>query len=145
MAKKSKNAEIVDGVEGAEAAVAALPTGEGIRLSAHPRARRHISIAKGWGGLIAFLLVLKISRGAALPWSDALGRAVVGGVVGYLTLWIIAQNIWRHVALAELEDLRKRLIAKAEDQAAARAAMIAEAEATRAAAADRAAAAVPQG
>ena len=152
MAKKSKNAEIVegvDGVEGAAAAVAALPTGEGIRLSAHPRARRHISIAKGWGGLIAFLLVLKISRGAALPWSDALGRAVVGGVVGYLTLWIIAQNIWRHVALAELEDLRKRLIAKAEQQATAREAMIAEAEATRAAAADRAAAAaaqpVPQG
>jgi hypothetical protein len=141
MAKKDKNAEIVEQVEGAEAAVAALPTGDGIRLSAHPRARRHISIAKGWGGLIAFLLVLKISRGAALPWPDAIERAVVGGVVGYLTLWIIAQNIWRHVALAELEDLRKRLIAKAEEQATARAAMIAEAEATRAAAADRAAAA----
>jgi hypothetical protein len=139
MAKKSKNAEIVDGVEGAAAAVAALPTGEGIRLSAHPRARRHISIAKGWGGLIAFLLVLKISRGAALPWPDAIERAVVGGVVGYLTLWIIAQNIWRHVALAELEDLRKRLIAKAEEQAAAREAAVEEARA----AAEAAAAAVP--
>lgn len=116
----------------AEAAVA--PSGDGIRLSAHPRARRHIAIAKGWGGLIAFLVVLKISRGAALPWPDALGRAVVGGVIGYITLWVIAQTIWRHIALAELEDLRRRLVAKAEAQAAARAAAIAEAEAAASAA-----------
>jgi hypothetical protein len=114
-----------------------VPAGDGIRLSAHPRARRHIAIAKGWGGLLAFLLVLKLSRGAGLPWPDAVGRAVVGGVVGYLTLWMIAQTIWRHIALAELEDLRKRLIAKAEEQQAARereAAAQAEAEAARQAA-----------
>jgi hypothetical protein len=123
----------------AEAAVA--PSGDGIRLSAHPRARRHIAIAKGWGGLIAFLVVLKISRGAALPWPDAIGRAVVGGVIGYITLWVIAQTIWRHIALAELEDLRRRLIAKAEAQAAARAAAVAKAEA---AAASTAAEPVPQ-
>jgi hypothetical protein len=142
MAKKDKDAApadatVVDG-DDAAAAVAALPTGEGIRLSAHPRARRHIAIAKGWGGLIAFLVVLKISRGAGLLWPDALERAVLGGVVGYLTLWMIAQTIWRHVALAELEDLRRRLIAKAEAQAAARAEAIAEAEAA-------AATPVPQG
>lgn len=109
------------------------PGGHGIRLSAHPRARRHIGMAKGWGGLIAFLLVLKLSRGAALPWPDALERAVVGGIVGYLTLWMIAQTIWRHVALAELEDLRRRLIAKAEQQQAEREREIAEAEAAVAA------------
>jgi hypothetical protein len=130
MAKKDKNAEAVAS-DGAEA----LPAGDGIRLSAHPRARRHIAIAKGWGGLIAFLLVLKISRGAALPWPDAIERAVVGGVVGYLAMWIIAQTIWRHIALAELEDLRRRLIAKAEEQVTARQAAIAEAEAAAAAAA----------
>lgn len=143
MAKKDK-AAAAEPVEGAEAAVAALPAGTGIRLSAHPRARRHIGIAKGWGGLIAFLLVLKISRGAALPWTDAIERAVVGGIVGYLTLWIIAQTIWRHVALAELEDLRKRLIAKSEAQAAAREAAVAEAQAAAQAAAS-AATPVPQG
>lgn len=108
--------------------------GSGIRLSAHPRARRHISLAKGWGGIIAFLLVLKLSRGAALPWPDAIERALVGGIIGYLTLWVIAQTIWRHVALAELEDLRKRLIAKAEEQQAEREREIAEAEAAKAAA-----------
>jgi hypothetical protein len=108
------------------------PTGDGIRLSAHPRARRHIAIAKGWGGLLAFLLVLKLSRGAGLPWPDAVGRAVVGGIVGYLTLWMIAQTIWRHVALAELEDLRKRLVAKAQEQQAEREREVAAAEAAQA-------------
>jgi hypothetical protein len=110
-------------------------SGDGIRLSAHPRARRHIAIAKGWGGLLAFLLVLKLSRGAGLPWPDAVGRAVVGGVVGYLTLWMIAQTIWRHVALAELEDLRKRLVAKAQEQQAEREREVAAAEAAQAQAA----------
>lgn len=110
------------------------PDGRGIRLSEHPRARRQIAIAKGWGGTIAFLLVLKLSRGAGLPWSDALGRAIVGGVVGYLTLWMIAQTIWRHIALAELEDLRKRLVAKAQEQQAQRERQVAEAEAAAAAA-----------
>jgi hypothetical protein len=43
------------------------------------------------------------------------------------------QTVWRHIALAELEDLRKRLIAKAEAQVAAREAAIAEAEAEAAA------------
>jgi hypothetical protein len=120
-----------------------LPKGDGIRLSAHPRARRHIAIAKGWGGLIAFALVLKLSRGAGLPWSDALGRAVVGGVVGYLTLWMIAQTIWRHLALAELEDLRKRLVAKAEEQQAERARQVAAVEAATAEAEAAALAAAP--
>lgn len=122
---------------------AAVPAGDGIRLSAHPRARRHIAIAKGWGGLLAFLLVLKLSRGAGLPWPDAIERALVGGVVGYLALWMIAQTVWRHIALAELEDLRKRLVAKAEAQQAERERLIAAAEAERTAAQERAAAAAP--
>ena len=33
---------------------------------------------------------------------------------------MIVQTIWRHIALAELEELRRRLIARAETQAAAR-------------------------
>jgi hypothetical protein len=110
------------------------PKGDGIRLSAHPKARRHIGMAKGWGGLIAFLLVLKISRGsAALPWPDAIERACVAGVVGYVVAWAIAQTVWRHLALAELEQLRAKLIAMAEAQAEERARQIAEAEAAAAA------------
>jgi hypothetical protein len=131
MAKKKKKKGGDAEVEGAEGAVVA--SGSGIRLAEHPRARRHIAIAKGWGGLISFLLVLKISHGAALPWPDAIERAVLGGIAGYLAAWIIVQTVWRHIALAQLEDLRKRLIAKAEAQQLAREAAIAEAEAQAAA------------
>lgn len=109
MAKKDKSAEVADGANAG-----------GIRLSAHPRARRHIAIAKGWGGLIAFAVVLKLARGAGLPWPDAIERGVLGGIVGYLAAWMIVQTIWRHLALAELEDLRRRLVARAEAQATAR-------------------------
>ena len=116
MAKKDKNAEVAE--SGAE----------GIRLSAHPRARRHIAIAKGWGGLIAFAVVLKLARGAGLPWADAIERGVLGGIVGYLAAWMIVQTIWRHLALAELEELRRRLIARAEAQAAARETSLTEAQ-----------------
>ena len=124
------------------AAEGAGPTGTGIRLSAHPRARRHIAIAKGWGGLAAFLVVMKLSRGAGLPWADAIERSVLGGIVGYLAAWAMVQTIWRQVALAELEQLRRRLIATADAQAAEREAQVAEAEAQHAAA--QQAAAVPQ-
>jgi hypothetical protein len=139
MAKKKKKGDDAELLDGA-GAVAAGSTG--IRLAAHPRARRHIAIAKGWGGLISFLLVLKISHGAGLLWPDAIERAVVGGIAGYLAAWLIVQTAWRHIALAELEDLRKRLIAKAEAQADAREAAIAQAEAEASATAAAAQAAV---
>jgi uncharacterized membrane protein YccC len=90
----------------------------GIRLTRHPRARRHIAMAKGWGGLGAFLVVLYLSKGAGLPTSDAVLRGVVGGLIGYLAGWLIAVTVWRHLALAELESLRRRLIASMEAQAA---------------------------
>jgi hypothetical protein len=122
------------------AAAGAAPTGTGIRLSAHPRARRHIAIAKGWGGLAAFLVVMKLSRGAGLPWPDAIERSVLGGIVGYLAAWAMVQTIWRHVALAELEQLRRKLVAMADAQAAEREAQLAEAQH----AAAQQAAAVPQ-
>lgn len=134
MAKKKKG--------GADVAADGAPSGDGIRLSAHPKARRHIGMAKGWGGLVAFLIVLKLSRGAALPWPDAFQRAVIGGIVGYLAAWAIAQAIWRQIALAELEQLRRRLIAMADAQAAEREAQVAEARAAQALA--QQAAAVPQ-
>jgi hypothetical protein len=117
MAKKNKKDKGDDGAAAGR---------EGIRLSGHPRARRQIRTAKGWGGLLAFLLVLKLSRGAALPWPDALLRGVLGGIAGYLAAWAIAVTVWRHLALAELEDLRIRVLARMETQAAEAAAAAAE-------------------
>ncbi|HMJ33108.1 MAG TPA: hypothetical protein VK501_04245 [Baekduia sp.] len=113
------------GKKGAEGA----PEPGGIRLSSHPRARRQIRMAKGWSGLLCFGLVLYLSRGAGLPFADALLRGVFGGIAGYLAAWMIAVTVWRHLALAELEDLRLRLLAKMEAQAAAAEAAAAEAAA----------------
>jgi uncharacterized membrane protein YccC len=90
----------------------------GIRLSRHPKARRHIAMAKSWGGLGAFLIVLYLSLGAGLPTSDAILRGMLGGLIGYLAGWVIAVSVWRHLALAELESLRRRLVASMEAQAA---------------------------
>jgi hypothetical protein len=82
----------------------------GIRLTAHPRARRDIGLAKGWGGLGAFVLVLVLSLQAGVPTAEALLRAIGGGVVGYVVAWGVAVTVWRHLALAEVERARRRLL-----------------------------------
>jgi hypothetical protein len=110
MAKKDKSAD---------AGATAVADDGTIRLSAHPRAARQIRMAKGWSGLIAFVLVIYLSHGAGLPFADALLRGVLGGIAGYLAAWMIAVTVWRHLALAELEDLRLRVLARMEAQATA--------------------------
>lgn len=92
----------------------------GIRLSAHPRARRHIATAKAWGGLGAFGLVALLSQRAGLPLGDLLWRSLVGGIVGYVAGWALAVVVWRQLALAQIERLRRQLIADAERREAER-------------------------
>jgi uncharacterized membrane protein YccC len=94
-------------------------SGGGIRLKGHPRAQRHIARAKGWGGLTAFLVVLVLSLQAGVPTADAIGRGLVGGMAGYLVAWGIAVTVWRQIAMAELEDLRRKIIKSMQEQAAA--------------------------
>jgi uncharacterized membrane protein YccC len=100
--------------------MAAAADTTGIRLSAHPRARRHITTAKAWGGLGAFALVAWLSHRAGLPFADLLWRSLLGGIVGYVAGWAIAVAVWRQLALAQIEDLRRQLIAQAETREAAR-------------------------
>ena len=38
--------------------------GLGLRLSTHPRARRDIAVAKGWGGIAGFAIVALLSHRA---------------------------------------------------------------------------------
>lgn len=88
----------------------------GIRLSAHPRARRHIAAAKTWGGLAAFVFVAVLSHRAELPLGDLLLRSMLAGVGGYLVGWVLALVAWRQIALAQIEDLRRTLVAEAEER-----------------------------
>ncbi len=104
MAKKKKEKG------GSDGELAAAKPGDNVpRLSAHPRARAQISLAKSWAGLIAFVLVTLLSRGADVPWFDAILRGLGAGVVAYVVAWGAAVAIWRNIAKGELEVMRRRV------------------------------------
>lgn len=88
---------------GAAAATDNIP-----RLSAHPRARAQIGMAKSWAGLIGFVAVTLLSRSAELPWFDALLRGLGAGIVAYLVAWAAAVAVWQHLARAELQVMEQR-------------------------------------
>lgn len=93
-------------------------TSDGLRLTDHPRAKRTIATAKGWGGLGGFGLGMLLATRAGLPTTDALLRAIEVGVVAYLLTWAVAVVVWKQIARAEIEELRRILVAAA-DQAEA--------------------------
>jgi uncharacterized membrane protein YccC len=90
----------------------------GVRLTRHPRARRHIALAKGWGGLVAFAAVVFLSHRAGVPTTDAVLRGILGGMVGYVLGWMLAVVVWRQLALAEIERGRQSLLAELSRQEA---------------------------
>jgi hypothetical protein len=88
---------------------------EYVRLSAHPRAQRSIARAKSLGGLIGFLLGLCLASKAGLPAWDSGLRALVGGVTGYVLIWLAAVQLWRQIAMAEYraaDKLRRQRVAE---------------------------------
>ena len=90
-----------------------------IRLATHPRAQRHIAQAKGWGGLLGFLIVGWLSHAAGVPLPQAGLRALAGGAGLYVLAWAAAVAVWREVAVAEVERARRRILAEMEAAAAA--------------------------
>ena len=87
------------------------------RLSGHPRARRQIREAKGWSGLVGFLLVLVLSlEGGALLFEAGL-RALAAGAACYFAGWLLAVVVWSHIARAEVLVAEERFREKSEQQA----------------------------
>jgi len=78
------------------------------RLANHPRAKSQIGLAKSWAGLIGFVAVTLLSRGAGVPWFDSLLRGLGAGVLCYVVAWMAAVAVWSHLAKAELEVMRRR-------------------------------------
>ena len=79
-----------------------------VHLAAHPRAARHIATAKGWGGLLGFVIVGWLSYRAG---SDAFAaglRALAGGMGFYLLAWAGTVLVWREIAVAEVHRARQR-------------------------------------
>lgn len=79
-----------------------------MRLTEHPRARAGIRRTKGWAGLAGFLLVGLLSLRAGLPEPEAVLRGLAAGIAAYLLAWFVAVTVWRQLALAELEQARRR-------------------------------------
>jgi len=80
-----------------------------ISVAAHPRARAHVRRAKGWGGLLGFVLAAYLSLSAGVPADEAGLRAIVGGFGGYLLAWAVSVTVWRQLVLAELHLAADRI------------------------------------
>ena len=96
-----------------------------ISIAQHPRARRHVQVAKGWAGLAGCALAGYASWHGGAPFFDTVLRALMWGVAAYMLMWFCAVQVWRHVAIAEVrgaEKLWRERKAEAELQARERAA-----------------------
>lgn len=85
-------------------------SGLGLRLSTHPRARRDIAVAKGWGGIAGFAIVAVLSHRAGAPLGSLLLRSTLAGIGASLFCGGLAVLIWRQLALAQIEGLRRQLV-----------------------------------
>jgi len=100
-AKKQKDAEPETGGDGG-----------GPSVAAHPRAARAVARAKGWGGLLGFLL----GGYMALPTNTVVVagvRALAAGLVGYVAVWAGAVFLWRRLVMLEIRGREQQLMSAA--------------------------------
>lgn len=74
----------------------------GPSVANHPRARAHVRMAKGWGGIIGFSIAGYMAHKAQVPFAIAGLRALAAGVAGYVVAWGCTVTVWRHLVVAEL-------------------------------------------
>jgi hypothetical protein len=85
-----------------------------VRLAEHPRAQRQIALAKGWGGLLGFGLVLWFSLDAGVAPPNAMARALACGIALYVLAWAVSVTIWGQLAVGEVHAQRRRMLAERE-------------------------------
>jgi hypothetical protein len=114
MAKKSKQSA-------EQPTTIAPPTSNDVKVSAHPKARRSIRAAKGWGGLAAFFFVAFLSWHNGTDFTHTAVRALLAGMAGYVVTWTAAVYVWRQIAVAEVRQRARILAIKkiAQEEAAA--------------------------
>ena len=78
---------------------------QGPSVAAHPRAALHVARAKGWGGLIGFVLAGWLSL-PTCTLATAGVRALVAGVACYLAGWAGAMFVWRYVVMLQISRAR---------------------------------------
>jgi hypothetical protein len=91
---------------------------DGPSVAAHPRAARGVARAKGWGGLVGFLVGGYLSLPTNTLAAAGL-RALIAGVVCYVAAWAGAVFLWRRLVMLEIKGREQQLLAAS--QAPARA------------------------
>jgi hypothetical protein len=93
--------------------------GGGPSVAAHPRAARAVSRAKGWGGLIGFVLGGYLSLPTNTLAAAGL-RALIAGVVCYVVTWAGAVFLWRRLVILEIKGREQQRHAAVQAAAARR-------------------------
>jgi PilZ domain len=110
-AKDSKGAKGSKATKGAKAAkgssAKASPDdgSQGPSVAAHPRAALHVARAKGWGGLLGFVLAGWLSLPTCTLATAGL-RALIAGIACYLAAWAGTMFVWRYVVMLQLSRAR---------------------------------------
>jgi hypothetical protein len=115
-------------------ATAAPKTASEVRVSEHPRARRHIRLAKGWAGLAGCVLAGYASWHGGAPFVDTALRALLWGVAAYVLVWFCAVQVWRQLAVAEVRAAEKLWLERKAEAERIHRERVAQAQAERAAA-----------
>jgi uncharacterized membrane protein len=79
-----------------------------ISIAQHPRARRHVQVAKGWAGLAGCALAGYASWHGGAPFFDTVLRALLWGIAAYVVMWFLAVQVWRQLAVAEVRAAEKQ-------------------------------------
>jgi hypothetical protein len=77
-------------------------------IAAHPRAARGVARAKGWGGLVGFVLGGYLSLPTNTIAAAGL-RALLAGVVCYVAAWAGAVFLWRRLVMIEIKGREQQL------------------------------------
>ncbi len=96
--------------KGAKGAKDAESDADGPSVAAHPRAARGVARAKGWGGLVGFLLGGYLSLPTNTLAAAGL-RALIAGVVCYVAAWAGAVFLWRRLVMLEIKGREQQLLA----------------------------------
>lgn len=80
-----------------------------LSVARHPKAGPAVRRAKGWGGLVGFVVAGGLSYVANVPPFEIGLRALAVGVAGYIVAWACAVTVWRVFLDAELRLLYDQL------------------------------------
>jgi len=78
-------------------------------VARHPTAGAQVRRAKGFGGLVGFLVAAGLSYQANVPPFQVGLRALAVGVAGYLVAWACSVTVWRVLLTAQLRVLYEEL------------------------------------